>query len=141
MYAGRGWLDVRREPHLHDSQLLADEVSRLALSRTELVVLAVCDSTAGEVSFSDDRFDLSRALLQAGAGAVWGTQWKFPTPSTAAVASPPRCSWRPSTGSTSRRRAGWCARMTPCAPPKAELRDQGYRPDVWAAWVIVGDGR
>ncbi len=40
----------------------------------ELVVLAACDTAVGDTRLSDERLDLSRSFLIAGAAAVLATR-------------------------------------------------------------------
>lgn len=61
----------------HDSRLRASEIATIPLA-AELVVLAACETARGEALLSDERLDLSRAFLTAGARAVLATRWQLP---------------------------------------------------------------
>jgi len=59
---------------LWDADLLLDEVARLGLEGT-LVVLSTCDGAAGELLAGDEVLSLGRALLAAGARDVVASFW------------------------------------------------------------------
>ena len=62
---------------MHDSRLSAAEIAALPVT-AELVALAACDTARGETRSNDERLDLTRAYLVAGAAAVLATRWKVP---------------------------------------------------------------
>jgi CHAT domain-containing protein len=57
--------------------LTAHEVSNLALTNTELVVLSACDTGLGEIAIGQGVYGLQRAFLQAGAQALLMTLWEI----------------------------------------------------------------
>ena len=72
-------------PDGDDGTVTADDISRLRLSTTNLVVLAACSSARGSVQHVEGVQSLTRAFLAAGAGAVVGTLWEIDDALTAPV--------------------------------------------------------
>jgi CHAT domain-containing protein/tetratricopeptide (TPR) repeat protein len=58
-----------------DGSLRADDISRLDLHRTRLVVLAACSTASGPTRHGEGTNSLARAFLAAGARAVVGGLW------------------------------------------------------------------
>lgn len=121
---------------LHDGRLTAAEVASLPLD-AELVTLAACDTAYAEVLLSDERLDLTRAFLAAGAAAVLASRWKVPEDDR-----------------TSRFLVDFYRAYRQGGPDgKGMRKDQALtearrrsrkRADparLWAAWVLVGDAR
>jgi len=133
----------RSEPYLeliagesHDSRLRASEIAVVGL-RAELVTLAACDTAAGRALLSDDRLDLARAYLTAGAASVLAARWRIPANDRTArflldfyrayrTGGPDGKGLRKDEALTVARRLS---------------RERGDPPQVWAAWVLVGDPR
>ncbi|HYH44527.1 MAG TPA: CHAT domain-containing protein, partial [Thermoanaerobaculia bacterium] len=120
----------------HDSQLDAAEIAGIPLA-AELVTLAACDTAAAEALFSDERLDLARAFLIAGAAAVLATRWKIPD--EAATYRFLEDFYR------AYRRSGPDGRGQRKDAALAEARQRSRRrgdpASVWAAWVLVGEAR
>lgn len=62
--------------NVEDGVLTADEISRLDLSKTKLVVLSACETGKGKIDPIDGVFGLQRALKMAGAGTIVMSLWK-----------------------------------------------------------------
>lgn len=140
-YGGDGWIEVPAEPD-HPPRLYASEIADIRLPAAELVVLAACDASAGQVSFSDDRFDLARALLQAGAVAVLAPIWKIPdTVDPQTGRKPTEVFLQAFYDAYITPEGGLVRKDEALFAAQAQLREQGWGPEVWAAWVVVGDGR
>lgn len=60
---------------IQDGVLTADEISRLDLSSTSLVVLSACETAKGYVDFVDGVFGLQRGFKKAGVGTILMSLW------------------------------------------------------------------
>jgi tetratricopeptide (TPR) repeat protein/CHAT domain-containing protein len=120
----------------HSTRLTASEIAQNPL-RAELVTLAACETARGEAMLSDERLDLTRAFLIAGAGAVLATRWKVPEDERTRLflldfyqalrqGGPGGTPLRKDEALTEARR---------------RARDRGDDAQLWAAWVLVGDAR
>jgi CHAT domain-containing protein len=120
----------------HDSRLSAAEVASIPID-TELVTLAACDTAAGRALLSDERLDLTRAFLIAGAASVLATRWKVPEDrSTSRFLVDFYRAYR--TGGPD----GKGMRKDEALTFARHLsRQRGDPAQVWAAWVLVGDPR
>ncbi len=120
----------------HDSRLSADEIATIPLD-AELVTLAACDTAAARALFSDERLDLTRAFLIAGAASVLATRWKVPeSASTSQFLIDFYRAYR-SGGSNG---AG-LRKDEALTEARRRSRERGDPAQVWAAWVLLGDGR
>jgi CHAT domain-containing protein len=115
------------------TRLTASDIARIPL-RAELVTLAACETARGEALQSDERLDLTRAFLIAGADAVLATRWRVPE--------------HPSTQQflldfyQALHQGGTRLRKDE-ALTEARRRSlaRGDQAQLWAAWVLVGDAR
>jgi CHAT domain-containing protein/tetratricopeptide (TPR) repeat protein len=118
------------------TRLTADEIAHIPL-HAELVTLAACETARGEAMQSDERLDLTRAFLIAGADAVLATRWRVPEHS-----------------STQQFLLDFYQALHQGCPAGARLRKdealtearrrsraRGDHAQLWAAWVLVGDAR
>jgi CHAT domain-containing protein len=130
------YLEILPTKDVHDSRLSGAEIAAQPLA-SELVTLAACDTARGEALLSDERLDLTRAFLIAGAASVLATRWKVPEdPATSRFlldfyrayrqGGPEGKGLRKDQALTEARRLS---------------RERGDPAQLWAAWVLVGDPR
>ena len=71
-------------PHgVEDGILTSDEISRLDLSNTKLVVLSACETGRGHIDPVDGVWGLQRGFKLAGVQSILMTLWKIPDATTA----------------------------------------------------------
>ena len=120
----------------HDHRLSALEIVRIPL-QAELVTLAACSTAAGAAQLSDERLDLTRAFLLAGASAVLATRWQIPAnDETYRFLDKFYAFWHGDVAGGPRLRKDEALRATQRWALAAHLPAR-----TWAAWVLVGDGR
>lgn len=76
--ANSAWTGNSTPYHVEDGILTADEISRLDLSNTKLVVLSACETARGIVDPIDGVLGLQHAFKKAGVGTVIMSLWKIP---------------------------------------------------------------
>jgi CHAT domain-containing protein/tetratricopeptide (TPR) repeat protein len=76
------WKGFRIPNNVEDGILTADEISRLDLSSTQLVVLSACETARGHIDPVDGVWGLQRAFKQAGVSTILMTLWKIPDSTT-----------------------------------------------------------
>ena len=72
------WCGKEQVSGIEDGILTADEISRLDLSGTDLVVLSACETAKGQVDEIDGVLGLQRGLKKAGVGSILMSLWKVP---------------------------------------------------------------
>jgi len=130
------YLEILPTPGVHDSRLSVAEIAAIPLT-AELVALEACDTARGETRSNDERLDLTRAFLTAGAASVLATRWKVPDePATTRFLLDFYRAYRqggPGGKGLRKDQALTAARR--------RSRERGDPAQVWAAWVLVGDAR
>lgn len=77
------WMGANIPEDVEDGILTAEEISRLDLSNTKLVVLSACDTGRGHIDPVEGVWGLQRAFKQAGVESILMTLWKIPDQTTA----------------------------------------------------------
>jgi CHAT domain-containing protein len=114
------------EDGIEDGILTADEIARLNLTRTELVVLSACETGLGDVKNSEGVFGLQRAFKLAGVKSLIMSLWKVPDEATAELMTAFYHGWL--NGKT-KQEAFKTAQM--------QVREKYKSPYYWAAFVMM----
>jgi CHAT domain-containing protein len=115
----------------HENRLTAAEIAAIPL-KAELVTLAACDTSSGQAPLSDERINVTRSFLIAGAAAVLATRWKLPEDAATSqfladfYQAYRKDGMRKDEALTEARRLS---------------RERGDPAQVWAGWVLIGDAR
>ena len=130
------YLEILPTPDVHDSRLSVAEIAAIPLS-ADLVTLAACDTARGETRSNDERLDLTRAFLTAGAASVLSTRWKVPEDraTTRFLLDFYRAYRQGGPGGQGLRKD------QALTEARRRSRERGDPAQVWAAWVLVGDAR
>jgi CHAT domain-containing protein/tetratricopeptide (TPR) repeat protein len=130
------YLEILLTPGVHDSRLSVAEIAAIPLT-AELVALEACDTARGETRQSDERLDLTRAFLVAGAASVLATRWKVPDePATTRFLLDFYRAYRQGGPG-----AKGLRKDQALTEARRRSRERGDPAQVWAAWVLVGDAR
>ena len=130
------YLEILPTPGVHDSRLSVAEIAAIPLT-AELVALEACDTARGETRLSDERIDLTRAFLIAGAASVLATRWKVPDePATTRFLLDFYRAYRQGGPSGTGLRKDQAL-----TEARRRSRERGDPAQVWAAWMLVGDAR
>ena len=81
--ANNAWTGNFNLDNVEDGVLTADEISRLDLSNTKLVVLSACETARGKIDPVEGALGLQRAFKKAGVQTIVMSLWKVPDESTA----------------------------------------------------------
>ncbi len=130
-----GYLDLTAKEG-HAVRLTASEIATRPLV-AELVTLAACETARGIAMLSDERLDLSRAFLIAGADAILATRWRVPDGDDTRqfVVDFYTALLRGGPNGTRMRKDEALTRARQLS------RQRGDTTKLWAAWVLIGDGR
>ena len=84
LFAGgnNAWTGKKIAESVEDGILTADEISRLDLSGTKLIVLSACNTGLGDIDNVDGVFGLQRGLKRAGVKTILMSLWKVPDEET-----------------------------------------------------------
>lgn len=76
--ANKAWLGEDIVEGIDDGILTAEEISKLNLSKTKMVVLSACETGLGEIESTEGVFGLQRAFKLAGVQTLIMSLWKVP---------------------------------------------------------------
>lgn len=112
--------------NVEDGILTADEISRLDLSNTKLVVLSACETARGKVDPVDGVYGLQRAFKLAGVQTIVMSLWKVQDDATAMLMTQ---FYKYLTDGVERHQALWNAMM--------DVRKKYKDPYYWAGFVML----
>jgi CHAT domain-containing protein len=126
--ANNQWLarEYVMEEDLEDGILTADEISRLNLTKTKLVVLSACETGLGDVKNSEGVFGLQRAFKLAGVESLIMSLWKVPDEATAELMTAFYSEWL--AGNT---------KQNAFKTAQQKVRAKYQSPYYWAAFVMM----
>ena len=126
--ANEHWLAKERivEDDIEDGILTADEISRLNLTKTKLVVLSACETGLGDVKNSEGVFGLQRAFKLAGVQSLIMSLWKVPDEPTAELMSTFYDEWLKGK-----------SRHESFKSAQKKVREKYQSPYYWAAFVMM----
>lgn len=112
--------------NVEDGILTADEISRLDLSNTKLVVLSACETARGKVDPVDGVYGLQRAFKLAGVQTIVMSLWKVQDDATAMLMTQ---FYKYLTDGVEKHQALWNAMM--------DVRKKYKDPYYWAGFVML----
>lgn len=112
--------------NVEDGVLTADEISRMDLSKTKLVVLSACETGKGKVDPIDGVYGLQRAFKMAGAGTIVMSLWKVQDDTTSLIMTR---FYSYLTDGIERHQALWKAMM--------DVKEKFPDPYYWAGFVML----
>lgn len=120
------WQGKFDQPNVEDGILTADEISRMDLSNTKLVVLSACETARGKIDYIDGVYGLQRAFKMAGVGTIVMSLWKVQDDATSMLMT---LFYTYLTGGVEKHQALWKAMMD----VRAKYKDPYY----WAGFVML----
>jgi len=126
--ANNQWLakEYIMEDGIEDGILTSDEISRLNLTKTKLVVLSACETGLGDVKNSEGVFGLQRAFKLAGVESLIMSLWKVPDDATSELMTTFYQEWL---NGNPKQQAFKIARQ--------KVREKYVSPYYWAAFVMM----
>lgn len=123
--AERSWMGQDEQDEQNDGILTANEVSKLNLQETQLVVLSACETALGDYSF-EGIFGLPRGFMQAGAQSLLVSLWSVNDKSTALFMSEFYQAW-----------LGGASKHDAMKQAVGEVRKRYPQPFYWAPFILL----
>jgi CHAT domain-containing protein len=120
------WRGNFNQSNVEDGILTADEISRMDLSNTKLVVLSACETAKGKVDPVDGVYGLQRAFKMAGVETIVMSLWKVQDDATSMLMTQ---FYTYLTSGVEKHQALWKAMMD----VRAKYKDPYY----WAGFVML----
>lgn len=120
------WRGNFSQSNVEDGILTADEISRLDLSNTKLVVLSACETARGKVDPVDGVYGLQRAFKMAGAQTIVMSLWKVQDDATSLLMTQ---FYAYLTNGDEKHRALWKAMM--------DVKEKYKDPYYWAGFIML----
>ena len=131
--AQRAWNGEEIPANVEDGILLAEEISTMDLSGTDIVVLSACETGLGEIT-SDGVFGLQRAFKKAGVKTLIMSLWKVDDEATSLFMQSFYKAWL---GGKSKRDAFAFAQKT--VREYSDETKSFKNPKFWAAFILLDD--
>ena len=112
--------------NIEDGVLTADEISRMDLKQTKMVVLSACETAKGKIDYIDGVFGLQRGFKKAGAGTIVMSLWKVQDDATSMLMT---TFYRNLLNGEERHKALWNAMM--------EVRKVYDDPYYWGGFIML----
>ena len=112
--------------NVEDGVLTADEISRLDLSNTKLVVLSACETARGKIDPVDGVYGLQRAFKMAGVQTIVMSLWKVQDDATSMLM---RQFYTYLTNGIEKHKALWKAMM--------DVKEKYKDPYYWASFIML----
>ena len=112
--------------NVEDGILTADEISRLDLSKTKLVVLSACETAKGKIDPINGVYGLQRAFKMAGAQTIVMSLWKVQDDATAMLMIQ---FYSYLTNGEEKHQALWKAMM--------DVKEKYHDPYYWAGFIML----
>ena len=121
------WLDKEViQDDREDGILTADEIARLNLTKTKLVVMSACETGLGDVKNSEGVFGLQRAFKLAGVESLIMSLWKVPDNATAELMTTFYQQW-----------LSGQSKQNAFKNAQQKVREKYKSPYYWAAFVMM----
>ena len=112
--------------NIEDGVLTADEISRMDLKQTKMVVLSACETAKGKIDYIDGVFGLQRGFKKAGAGTIVMSLWKVQDDATSMLMT---SFYKKLMNGEERHKALWNAMM--------EVRKAYEDPYYWGGFIML----
>ena len=120
------WLGEEINDDIEDGILTADEISKMDLSGTDIVILSACETGLGEDAASEGVFGLQRAFKLAGVNTLVMSLWKVPDEETSQLMQSFYDNW-----------LGGMERHEAFRKAQQQIKEEKPNPYYWAGFVML----